>query len=89
MPMRRINIPMAILIDLATPHCYTTRFSSRHNRGGNITFSDGHAAYFKYGYVVADGVKTAADGSGAVPVAGHDLGEPDVNWDCRGQRVIN
>ena len=24
-------------------------------QGGNITFSDGHAAYFKYDYVVSDG----------------------------------
>ncbi len=34
---------------------YTTRFSSRHDKGGNITFSDGHAAFFKYSYVVSDG----------------------------------
>ena len=73
---------------LATPHCYSTRFSSRHNRGGNITFSDGHAAYFKYTYVVADGTEVAADGSGAVPIAGHDLGQADVNWDANGQRVL-
>jgi prepilin-type N-terminal cleavage/methylation domain-containing protein/prepilin-type processing-associated H-X9-DG protein len=74
---------------LATPQCYTTRFSSRHNQGGNITFGDGHAAYFKYKYVVADGNEQAADGSGgAPPTAGHDLGEPDLNWDCNGQRVF-
>ncbi|HEU6448356.1 MAG TPA: type II secretion system protein [Verrucomicrobiae bacterium] len=72
---------------LATPHCYTTRFSSRHSKGGNITFSDGHAAYFKYDYVVADGIKTAADGSGATPIAGHDPGEPDLKWDANGVRV--
>ena len=49
--------PMAIANQfvLATPHCYTTRFSSRHGQGGLITFSDGHAAYYKYGYVVSDG----------------------------------
>jgi prepilin-type N-terminal cleavage/methylation domain-containing protein/prepilin-type processing-associated H-X9-DG protein len=67
---------------LATPHCYTTRFSSRHNQGGNITFSDGHAARFKYTYVVSDG--SAPD-----VMAGHDPGEPDINWDCQGNRVIN
>jgi prepilin-type N-terminal cleavage/methylation domain-containing protein/prepilin-type processing-associated H-X9-DG protein len=61
------------LIDLATPHCYTTRFSARHNNGGNITFSDGHAAYFKYTYVVN--------------TSGDDPGDPDINWDCSGKTV--
>src|SRR5882757_2949722 len=40
---------------LASPQSYTTRFSSRHNQGGQITFSDGHAAFYKYDYVVSDG----------------------------------
>jgi prepilin-type N-terminal cleavage/methylation domain-containing protein len=57
-------------VDLATPHCYTTRFSARHNAGGDITFSDGHVAYFKYTYVVN--------------TDGHDPGDPDINWDCSG-----
>jgi prepilin-type N-terminal cleavage/methylation domain-containing protein/prepilin-type processing-associated H-X9-DG protein len=68
-------------IDLATPHCYTTRFSARHNGGGNITFSDGHAGYFKYPYVVADGIQNPSI------TAGHDPGEPDINWDCSGVTV--
>jgi len=59
--------------DLATPHCYTTRFSGRHNSGGDITFSDGHVSYFKYTYVVNK--------------AGHDPGNPDINWDCSGITV--
>jgi prepilin-type processing-associated H-X9-DG protein len=68
-------------IDLATPHGYTTRFSSRHNKGGNITFSDGHAAFFKYDYVVNDNTKNPniADGK--------DPGNPDINWDCSGLPV--
>ncbi len=74
-------------ITLATPHGYTTRFSSRHNSGGNITFSDGHVSYYKYNYVVSDG--TAVLPSGATVAAGHDPGRPDINWDCRGQAVIN
>jgi prepilin-type N-terminal cleavage/methylation domain-containing protein len=77
---------------LATPHCYTTRFSSRHDQGGLITFSDGHAAYFKYKYVVSDGTAIAPPsgpmGGGAV-AAGHDPGRPDINWDCLGDPVIN
>jgi prepilin-type N-terminal cleavage/methylation domain-containing protein/prepilin-type processing-associated H-X9-DG protein len=67
--------------DLATPHCYTTRFSSRHNKGGNITFSDGHASYFKYDYVVSDGVQNPS-----IP-AGKDPGRPDINWDADGLPV--
>jgi prepilin-type processing-associated H-X9-DG protein len=68
-------------IILATPHCYTTRFSSRHNRGGQITFSDGHAAYFKYDLVVADGIKDPTI------LAGKDPDNPDINWDANGKRV--
>jgi prepilin-type N-terminal cleavage/methylation domain-containing protein/prepilin-type processing-associated H-X9-DG protein len=66
---------------LATPHNYTTRFSSRHNRGGNITFGDGHAAFFKYDYVVNDGVKNPN------AAAGKDPGNEDINWDCSGKIV--
>jgi prepilin-type processing-associated H-X9-DG protein len=80
--------PTGNSIKLATPQCYTTRFSSRHNLGGNITFADGHAAFFKYDYVIAKEGETAADGSGAViTVGGKDLGEPDINWDADGQRI--
>jgi prepilin-type N-terminal cleavage/methylation domain-containing protein/prepilin-type processing-associated H-X9-DG protein len=82
------QLPQGNSVVLASPHCYSTRFSSRHNRGGNITFSDGHAAYFKYDYIVADGTEAAADGSGAIPIAGHDLGQQDVNWDANGTRVL-
>jgi len=71
--------------DLATPHCYTTRFSSRHNQGGNITFGDGHAAYFKYNYVVSDGSATLPSGGTAAP--GKDPARPDINWDCTGNYV--
>jgi prepilin-type N-terminal cleavage/methylation domain-containing protein len=60
-------------VDLATPHCYTTRFSARHNAGGDITFSDCHVSYFKYTYVVNS--------------SGKDPGNPDINWDCSGITV--
>jgi prepilin-type N-terminal cleavage/methylation domain-containing protein/prepilin-type processing-associated H-X9-DG protein len=60
-------------LDLATPHCYTTRFSARHMDGGNISFSDGHAAYYKYSYVVN--------------ATGDDPGRWDINWDCSGITV--
>jgi prepilin-type N-terminal cleavage/methylation domain-containing protein len=66
---------------LATPHCYTTRFSARHEKGGIITFSDGHAGFYKYDYVVADGSKDPNI------LAGKDPGDPDINWDADGLRV--
>ena len=62
--------------DLATPHCYTTRFSSRHSAGADIAFSDGHASYFKYSYVCSNAVTKAAD-----------PGRPDINWACDGHTV--
>ena len=66
---------------LGTPQCYTTRLSSRHSGGGNITFSDGHASYYKYSYVVADGISDPSIG------AGYDPGRFDINWDCSANTV--
>jgi prepilin-type N-terminal cleavage/methylation domain-containing protein/prepilin-type processing-associated H-X9-DG protein len=66
---------------LATPHSYTTRFSGRHSKGGNIGFSDGHSAYYKYDYVVADGIKDPS------VAPGKDPGNSDINWDADGLRV--
>jgi prepilin-type N-terminal cleavage/methylation domain-containing protein/prepilin-type processing-associated H-X9-DG protein len=83
--------PQGNSIILATPHGYTTRFSSRHNKGGNITFSDGHAAFFKYSYVVSDGTAVAPSGptAGQTVAPGRDPGHTDINWDCQGNPVIN
>jgi prepilin-type N-terminal cleavage/methylation domain-containing protein/prepilin-type processing-associated H-X9-DG protein len=76
---------------LGTPQSYTTRFSSRHNKGGQITFSDGHAAYYKYEYVVSDGTAIAPSGptAGQAVGPGKDPGRSDVNWDCQGFPVFN
>jgi prepilin-type N-terminal cleavage/methylation domain-containing protein/prepilin-type processing-associated H-X9-DG protein len=76
---------------VGTPQSYTTRFSSRHNQGGQITFSDGHAAYYKYKYVVSDGTAVAPSGptAGQTISAGKDPGRSDINWDCQGNPVIN
>jgi prepilin-type processing-associated H-X9-DG protein len=75
---------------LGTPQSYTTRFSSRHNKGGQITFSDGHAAYFKYDYVVSDGTVIAPSGfqAGQTVPAGKDPGRQDINWDMQGNPVV-
>ena len=79
------------VFDLATPQSYSTRFSSRHNQGGQMTFSDGHAAYYKYNYVVSDGTAISPSGpsAGHTVAPGHDPGRPDINWDCQGYPVIN
>ena len=61
---------------LGSPQNYTSRFSSRHDSGGNIAFSDGHAAYFKYSYVcVANKGKPS------------DPAKPDINWTHDGTSV--
>jgi prepilin-type N-terminal cleavage/methylation domain-containing protein len=61
---------------VCSPQCYTSRFSSRHQAGGQITFSDGHAARFRYDYVCTP--------IGGVPA---DPGRPDINWSCDGHVV--
>jgi prepilin-type processing-associated H-X9-DG protein len=65
---------------IAAPHSYTTRFSSRHGGGGNLTFSDGHAAWYKYGTVVIP-----VNGSSGVKPG--DSGNPDINWAYDGHTV--
>jgi prepilin-type N-terminal cleavage/methylation domain-containing protein/prepilin-type processing-associated H-X9-DG protein len=76
---------------LGTPQSYTTRFSSRHNQGGQITFSDGHAGYYKYRYVVSDDntVLNSGPNAGKLAGPGKDPGDPDINWDVKGFPVIN
>ena len=64
---------------LGSPQCYTTRFSGRHSKGGNLGFSDGHAAHFKYDYVV---LPQNANGKQAA-----DPGRPDINWAYDGHAI--
>jgi prepilin-type N-terminal cleavage/methylation domain-containing protein/prepilin-type processing-associated H-X9-DG protein len=65
---------------ICTPQCYTTRFSSRHSSGADIAFLDGHAAWYKYDYVV-------------IPINGNnglkpgDPGRSDINWSFDGHAV--
>ena len=67
--------------NLASPQCYTTRFSSRHTAGANITFSDGHAAHFKYSYVCMPYPNIQA------PTKAADPGDPDINWSGDGHQI--
>ncbi|MGD0207605.1 MAG: H-X9-DG-CTERM domain-containing protein [Verrucomicrobiota bacterium] len=65
---------------IAAPHSYTTRFSSRHNNGGNLTFCDGHAAWYKY-----DSVVVPVNGSSGVKPG--DPGNSEINWAYDGHQV--
>ena len=60
--------------DLSSTYNWCNRFSGRHSAGGNIVFSDTHAAWFKYSYVV--GVS-----GGKIT----DPKDPDINWEFDGQ----
>lgn len=62
--------------DICKPQVYTTAFSSRHDQGSSLTFSDGHAAWYAYGYVCSNTPSKAAD-----------PGRPDINWCCDGTTV--
>ena len=62
--------------EVGVQHCWVKQFSARHNAGGNLSFGDGHAAYFKYTYVCADG--------GTTPL---DTGAPDINWAYNGVKI--
>ncbi|MGP8200267.1 MAG: prepilin-type N-terminal cleavage/methylation domain-containing protein [Limisphaerales bacterium] len=62
---------------LCSCECYTTRLSSRHSKGSNICFSDGHVRYYKYIYTC-----TLCNGNNAC-----DPGQPDINWSCDGVTI--
>jgi prepilin-type N-terminal cleavage/methylation domain-containing protein/prepilin-type processing-associated H-X9-DG protein len=62
--------------ELGTSHCCYAMESSRHNAGADLTFADGHTAYFKYSYMCAN--------TGSRPT---DPGAPDINWTYNGVPV--
>jgi prepilin-type N-terminal cleavage/methylation domain-containing protein/prepilin-type processing-associated H-X9-DG protein len=59
--------------DLCSTYNWCNRFSGRHSGGGNIVFSDAHAAYFKYNYVVGQSNGKIVDPK-----------DPDINWEFDG-----
>ncbi|MEI8288075.1 MAG: prepilin-type N-terminal cleavage/methylation domain-containing protein [Verrucomicrobiota bacterium] len=71
-------------ITIGSPQNYTSRFSMRHNNGGNITFSDGHSAHFKYDYVCVDGAKL---GSGYTSGKASDPNRADIWWSHDGTPI--
>jgi prepilin-type N-terminal cleavage/methylation domain-containing protein/prepilin-type processing-associated H-X9-DG protein len=59
--------------DLGAPRGSLNHLSSRHKAGANLTFLDGHSAYFKYNYLaIPKGTKVG------------DPGDADVNWSYDG-----
>jgi prepilin-type N-terminal cleavage/methylation domain-containing protein/prepilin-type processing-associated H-X9-DG protein len=61
------------LNDLGAPRGSLNHLSSRHNAGANLTFLDGHAAYYKYRYLAyQEGTKIG------------DPGDSDINWSYDG-----
>ena len=62
--------------NLGSSHANTSKFSSRHNGGANLSFADGHVAWFKYNYVCSNAVTKAAD-----------PGRPDIHWTYNGEPV--
>jgi prepilin-type N-terminal cleavage/methylation domain-containing protein/prepilin-type processing-associated H-X9-DG protein len=61
------------LNDLGCPRGSLNHLSARHNAGANLTFLDGHCAYFKYKYLAyQEGTKIG------------DPGDSDVNWSYDG-----
>ncbi|MFZ0829401.1 MAG: prepilin-type N-terminal cleavage/methylation domain-containing protein [Verrucomicrobiia bacterium] len=69
-----VNLPPDQNPTLGSPQCYTSRFSMRHNNGGNIAFADGHAEHFKYNYVCINGLPYNQSGKPCDP------GRSDINW---------
>jgi prepilin-type N-terminal cleavage/methylation domain-containing protein/prepilin-type processing-associated H-X9-DG protein len=73
---------------LGSPQNYTSRFSMRHNNGGSITFSDGHAERFKYDYVSVDGALLKSADGRYTPGKPSDPGRADISWSHDGTPVI-
>jgi prepilin-type N-terminal cleavage/methylation domain-containing protein/prepilin-type processing-associated H-X9-DG protein len=62
--------------NLGSSHANTSKFSSRHSAGANLTFGDGHVDWFKYSYVCSNAVTKAAD-----------PGNSDIQWTHDGTPV--
>jgi prepilin-type N-terminal cleavage/methylation domain-containing protein/prepilin-type processing-associated H-X9-DG protein len=65
--------------DICKPQAYTVDLSSRHTSGSDLSFADGHAAWFKYNYAV---LPVNAYGKLA-----SDPGRSDINWSYDGHQI--
>ena len=70
--------PAGNMGNLMSPQAYTSRASSRHDKGFNIAFADGHASWFKYEYACSNYNNNAK----AV-----DPNVPDIQWTYDGSVV--
>jgi len=62
---------------VGSSHCWLLQMGSRHNAGVNISFGDGHCAYYKYSYVCSNvGANSPAD-----------PGNSDINWTYNGVAI--
>ena len=66
--------------EICTPQSYTTRLSGRHGAGANLTFADGHSAWFKYNYAI-----TPVNGNNGLKPG--DPGHSDIVWTYDGHAV--
>lgn len=71
--------PAANLGNLMSPQAYTSRASSRHEKGFNIAFADGHANWYKYEYACSNYNNNAKS---------VDPGRPDIQWTYDGSLVF-
>jgi prepilin-type N-terminal cleavage/methylation domain-containing protein len=62
--------------DICKPQVYTTDLSSRHFGGSSLTFTDGHAVWYKYSYMCL-----------STPAKAADPGVPDISWAADGHQV--
>ena len=58
-----------LINEVGCSHCWAAQISSRHDAGANLSFADGHAAWFRYNYICSNAVTKVAD-----------PGRSDINW---------
>ncbi len=68
--------PTTKAADIASPHAFTSRLATRHSRGANLAFADGHAQWYSYTLVT-----TNKSGKPS------DVGRSDINWAFDGHLV--
>jgi prepilin-type processing-associated H-X9-DG protein len=62
--------------DICKPQVYTTDLSARHSGGSTLAFTDGHARWYKYGYMCLN-----------TPAKAADPGVPEISWTADGHVV--
>lgn len=68
--------PTTKAADVASPHAFSSRLATRHSKGSNLGFADGHAQWFAYTLVT-----TNINGKPS------DVGRSDIQWAYDGHKV--